>query len=124
MFTIKTYLKESSIHGIGCFSSEFVKSGSIVWKFVENFDIRISDINYNVLPNIAKDFISNFGYYNKNEGGYILCSDNAKFTNHSINPNIILFDNTSTIALKDINIDDEITENYFNFDEHAKIKLA
>lgn len=124
MFTIKTNIKHSNIHGLGVFAEEKLKKGDIIWKFQPGFDQVISSDAYNQLPPIAKNCIDHFGYYNKEEGGYILCGDDARFTNHSNTPNMELFDEISSVATKDINIGDEITENYYIFDEFAHKKLT
>lgn len=124
MFTVKTRLEISKINGIGVFADEFIAKGTIVWKYQENFDITLDKKEFNNLPKIAQDYIIHYNYYNENEGGYILCGDNAKFTNHSITPNIEKLNNLETIDIKDIKIGYEITENYFVFDELANLKLG
>ena len=117
MFIIKTTVKPSTIHGLGVFAEENLKAGSIIWKFQENFDIVLNDQQYNDLPDLAKEYFKTYSYYSKNEGGYVLCGDNARYTNHSLNPNTISINNIETISNIDINIGDEITENYHTFDE-------
>lgn len=124
MLTIKTKIKESKINGFGIFADEFVKAGTLVWKYQDNFDVTISDEEFLSIPKIAQDYLIHYGYYNKNEGGYILCGDNAKFTNHSDTPNTKMLDDSSdAIAIKDIQIGDEITEDYYHFDNLANKKL-
>lgn len=124
MFTVKTFLGKSKINGLGSMADEFIPKGTIIWKFVENFDIKINDQEFKELPEIAQEFFLHFAYYNKEEGGYILCGDNARYTNHSSDPNMKTLDLTSSIATKDIQKDEEITEDYYNFDEFAKMKLG
>jgi SET domain-containing protein len=124
MFTVKTNLEKSPINGLGCMAAENIPKGTIIWKFQENFDVILDDKQFNELPKIAQDFIFHFGYYNKKEGGYILCMDNAKYTNHSFDPNMKMIDNIQSIAIKDIKEGEEITEDYFGFDELATMKLG
>lgn len=86
----------------------------------------LSDDSYNELPNDAKTLISHFGYYNSKEGGWCLCGDNARYTNHSTTPNMQACNDTKvlvSIAVKDISVGDEITEDYYYFDEKAEEKL-
>jgi len=116
MFTIKTRLDKSEIHGMGCISEEFIPKGSVVWRFEPGFDVIISEAEFRKLSEKAKLWISHFGYLNKKEGGYVLCMDDAKYTNHSETPNVDGSGEVS-IAIRDIQIGEEITENYFVFDE-------
>lgn len=122
MLTVKTYLDKSSINGLGCFAEEFIASGSVLWTLNKTFDVVITKEEIGKLPDITKQYMEHFAYFNENEGGYVLCSDNAKYFNHSIEPNCIA-QGLSTVAVKDIRVGEEITENYFNFDELAKQKL-
>lgn len=124
MFTFKTHIAQSPIHGTGCFTSEFIPKGAIIWKFQENFDVIISEEQLNKFPDIAKEFVLFYGYLSTEEGGYILCTDNAKYTNHSSNPNMRMINLTDSIATKDIQVGEEITEDYYVFDENAEKKLS
>ena len=122
MFTVKTKLGNSEIHGIGVFADEFISKGTILWKYQKNFDITITDEEYLKLPKLAQDFFIYYGYYSKAEGGYVLCGDNARFTNHSKAPMMQMLNVTDSIAMRDINIGDEITEDYEYFDEKHDLK--
>lgn len=122
MLKINTVLKESKISGTGCFADEFIEEGQIIWELYPSFDIIINKNKYEELPDIAKKYIDNFAYYNELEGGFILCSDNAKYFNHSEKPNCIAKE-FFTVATRNIEKGEEITEDYYNFDELAKNKL-
>ena len=125
MFTIQTYLAQSQIDGIGVFAGEFIASGAVIWKFEAGFDVIVSDEKFAELSKMAQAWILHYGYYNKQEGGYVLCMDNAKYTNHSSDPNMRAVDNRNpSITTRDIQKGEEITENYYNFDELASQKLA
>ena len=123
MFTVKTYLDKSKINGTEVFADEFVPKGKIIWKFQENFDVRLNNSQFKELPKIAQEYMKHFGYYSQKEGGWILCMDNAKYTNHSNDPNMKMIDEINSIAIKDIKKGEEIIEDYFYFDELAKEKL-
>ena len=122
MLVIKTYVSQSPINGTGVFADEFVREGDVVWVFQSGFDTTYSDEQFKHLPTIAQEYVTHYGYYSKAEGGYILCADNARFTNHSLHPTIVS-DSTRAIATRDIQRGEEITENYYNFDEQAELKL-
>ena len=104
-------------------AGEFIPKGTVIWKFQENFDVRLSDQQFQQLPPVAQEFVLHFGYYNRKEGGYILCMDHARYTNHSDNPNMKMVDENYSIAIRDIQEGEEITEDYFYFDEQASMKL-
>jgi uncharacterized protein len=80
-------VKESPIHGMGCFSRYDVKKGEIVWAYVEGFDTES--------PKNLSDY-----------------PDDARFINHSDNPNTIANADGATFAVRDIEVGEEITENY------------
>jgi SET domain-containing protein len=61
-------------------------------------------------------------YCYKEKEYYKLNADNMRFFNHSIDPNTRQEEN-SDWAIKDIQIGEEITCNYFSFDEDAEKKL-
>ena len=49
--------------------------------------------------------------------------DDARFTNHSEIPNTLEIYRNKTIDLKDIEKNEEITSNYYEFDDEAELKL-
>ena len=124
MLIPKTKLKKSEIHGFGIFADEFIAKGTIIWDYKEGFDLTINDENFSMLPENTQEFLLYYGFYNKKDGGYILCSDNARFTNHSRNPNCIMPEGEIYItASRDIEIGEEITENYYSYDEKTEQKF-
>ncbi len=121
MLIVKTFLGSSDINGIGCFADEFIPMGSVIWKLEKDFDAVFSVDEFNQLPEIAQIHINHFAYFNEEDGGYVLCSDNAKFFNHSSDPNT--WDEPSlTIAKRDIKQGEEIVSDYFTFDGLVGIK--
>lgn len=45
MLLVKTVIKKSSIHGLGLFANQKIKSGQIVWKYNPILDKKISREN-------------------------------------------------------------------------------
>ncbi len=120
MLLVKTKLGPSKIHGIGLFFVFFISKGTVIWKFVPGFDLKFTRQEVDAFPQITQDFIHFYDYVSYNTGYYILCVDNARFTNHSKNPNMIdndvlgvVVENTdgegASIALRDINLGEELT---------------
>ncbi len=115
MLTVKTYIDKSLVHGIGLFAAEFIPKDTLIWKLNRDLDLIISQNEYDKLSTLSKEHFDWFAYYSENRGGWILCFDNAKFVNHSKTPNTYRVGDT--IALHDIQIGEEITEDYYVFNE-------
>ena len=89
MLYVDTMIRESSIHGIGCFANQHIKKGEVIWKYTPGFDQEF-DINYpDILTDSAKMQFLKYAYISKVTGKYILCADDTRFFNHSKNNNII-----------------------------------
>lgn len=115
MLTVKTYIDKSPVHGIGLFAAEFIPKDTLIWKLNRELDLIITQEAYEKLSPLAKEHFDWFAYYSEGRGGWILCFDNAKFVNHSKTPNT--YGVGDTIASKDIQIGEEITEDYYVFNE-------
>lgn len=114
MFMIETYIKESDGKGLGTFSKKFIPKGTIIWKFVEGFDIKVHVSDTDKLNSIQKEFIYKYFW---REGDYYYSScDHSIFQNHSYNANSIPDEYGNMIANCDIHIDEEIVVNYNDFD--------
>ena len=113
MLVVDTYLKEIKGKGIGLVSNEFIKKGQVVWTFNPIVDIKINEKD---IPKIAKKFFDKYAVDNGNNKLY-LNTDNARFINHSKNPNLkslgIFKDN---ITLRDIFFGEELTIDYSTID--------
>lgn len=118
MLLVKTKLGQSKIQGIGLFADEFIPKGTVVWRYVSGFDLRFTKKEVDSFPVTARECIYHYSYLSKDTGFYVLCSDDARFYNHSQNPNTKGVDLEGTdnevgdIAIVDINIGDEITCDY------------
>ncbi len=129
MMMVKTKTKHSDIAGIGLFADEFIAKGTIVWKYEPKLDLLLSKEEVEVLSDSAKEQFMNYAYFDEGYQKYLLCGDDARFFNHSINPNCLDDrDHTSadvTIAAKDIFPDEELTCDYRSFygdlDQHPEL---
>lgn len=122
MLLVRTYLAPSPIQGIGLFAAEPLAKGTEIWKFVAGFDLTLAKSAAGRFPAVAREFLEHYAYYQEAAGGYVLMADDARFFNHADAPNTIGKDK-STIAARDIAAGEELTCNYFEFDEEAPIKL-
>lgn len=112
MLKVPTIVKESEIHGIGVFLAKDVKLGELVWKFDPRCDFRRADF---------PEWLSAFVFSDKM--GMALDGDNARFMNHSADPN--LSDNgryDALFAVRDIPLGEELTVDYTS--EHSKCALT
>lgn len=103
-----TFVKESPIHGVGCFTKSDIPKDTLVWKFSDCFDLKINIEN---AYGLWKECLE---YYGWREDGYqIFCLDNAKYINHSKDANLVLDKETGNlVAARDIKAGEELTENY------------
>ena len=114
MFLIDTYLDKSKINGVGVFAKENVKKGEKIKEVRPEFEIEFDKENLPRMPLALTRFIDNYAYEReKGSNIVVLGIDNEKYLNHSDDPSV----NDDGIALKDINIGDEITINYRDFDD-------
>ncbi len=126
MFYVKTVLKPSLLHGIGCFADQAIKKGDLVWKYESGVDIFLTREGYEQLPKLQKDFFDHYAYWSDELHGFVCAADNHRFTNHSTSPNVGTINaeegnDGQDIALKDIEIGEEITVDYRVFGENPEI---
>jgi len=127
MFVVRTSLRPSSIQGLGCFAEEPIKKGQVVWQFDPRLDIRIPLRELSKFPEAIQDHFRIYTYVEMIEGQEVMiyCADLSKHVNHSDIPNLLdTPDNVQEIAMRDIEIGEELTCNYYSFDLHASEKLG
>lgn len=124
MLLVKTRIGPSPIHGFGLFAEESIPKGKLIWKYHPKFDLAFKREDLNFLSDEVAERIINYTY--RSGDTYVLCFDNARFFNHSDDPNTIDEPGVSTgvIAARDINIGDEITSDYRVFDDDHPKKLG
>ena len=125
MLMVKTKIGPSSINGIGLFADQFIPKGTVVWKFMPNFDLLMSEQETNELSKPAMGQFYHYAYLDKKHGRYMLCFDDARFFNHTKNPNCDEKIDDITIAARIIQVGEELTVNYKDFygdiDKHKEI---
>ncbi|HEX8910548.1 MAG TPA: SET domain-containing protein [Anaeromyxobacteraceae bacterium] len=116
---MKTYLAESGIHGIGLFAAQPVRKGTVVWRLDPTLDLELTEAQILALAPPARDQIRKYTYLDLVRGTYVLCGDDARFFNHSDEPNCHDFpdaDGGTTVAARDIGEGEELTSDYSRFD--------
>ena len=122
MLIIRTSLRLSKIHGIGCFAEEAIKKGQVIWIFNPNMDIRLPVDEVEKFPDVIREFWQIYAYEEIHDGirTATLSCDFSRHMNHSTNPNI----HKGTTALCDIAVGEELTCNYYTFALDADRLLA
>lgn len=127
MLLVKSFLKFSEIHGVGCFTAEDIKAGQVVWKLDPLFDVEFDEDILKSSGASVAEFLKTYAYgqVNGSKKTYILCGDHSRHMNHSENPNLIEAGNGNAlnVALRDIKAGEELTCDYNSFDTDASLKL-
>ncbi|MEK9174432.1 MAG: SET domain-containing protein [Patescibacteria group bacterium] len=124
MLLVRTKLGQSKTHGIGLFADQFIAKGTPIWKFKNGFDLKYTDKELNQLAVPARDQFLHYCYSYSDEIGrkYVVCADDYRFLNHSVNPNITNIEAIGEvegidIALVDIQVGEELLCDCREFDE-------
>lgn len=113
MLTVRTSLRPSTIHGIGCFAEEPIQKGQVIWVFNSYMDIRLPVDDVQKFPDAIREFWQIYAYEELHNGirTATLSCDFSRHMNHSNRPNI----HKGTTALRDIDVGEELTCDYYTF---------
>ncbi len=75
MLLVETYLAESPGMGLGLFAKNFIKEGTLIWEFVEGFDIEVHADEYERLNDVQKAHVDKYFWQ---EGDYYYSSFSYK----------------------------------------------
>jgi SET domain-containing protein len=128
MLLVKTKVAPSPVHGLGLFADQFIPQGTRIWEYDERVDSRFDEQRLIGLSDEEQEALLAHTYVNPRTGLYVYCGDNARYLNHSDNPNTddVGFDEGLvngegvTIAARDIQPGEEIFSNYRSFDADAR----
>ncbi len=120
-------VRPSPIHGCGLFARTFIPAGTSWWKATVDNVLLLGRVQLETLAgsrtNKAINGILNaariYGYYSQRLDCIIVCLDNARYVNHSDEPNSGAPSNGDplcSVALRDIHEGEEILENYGHYD--------
>lgn len=127
MLLVETRLAPSPIGGIGLFADAPISRGQHVWRFTPGLDLVVPARLVRGLPEPAKTQFLRYSYLESTTNQYVLCFDDARFFNHSDEPNTESrsapagqeFD----VANRDIATGEELTCDYRDFDLEWETKL-
>ena len=104
--------------GLGLFAKEHIPADSIVWKYVDGVDIKFRIDRLKEFNDAQKEYFKKYAWIEKSDDGEeFMCSnaDLSNFINHSNSPNIVSA-GSSSVAIRDIQVDEEIFIDYNSFD--------
>ena len=105
--------------GIGCFASERIEAGQLIWELDPIVDRIYNDANLESMDSLTRQFVKTYSY--RHGGLYYLCVDNGRFFNHSESPNTRdPLDEYKTYALRDIEVGEEILSDYRTFGANSE----
>lgn len=118
MFRVPTYLAWSSIHGVGVFAAVEIPAETLIWEFTPGVDWRFTPKELASFPQPYQAKLRTWCYLEES-GQYVLCGDNARFMNHSFQPNC---DDSGerTTTRRDIAAGEELTCDYRSFDMESR----
>ncbi|HYF10329.1 MAG TPA: SET domain-containing protein [Candidatus Paceibacterota bacterium] len=128
VYLVSTGIKPSGINGRGVFTLQKITKGEVVWKFDPAHDKTLSADEFENLDQESKEHLKRVAYRSPSTGRYVYPPENdpARFTNHSKDNNLsAVFDPVFSeepyfISNRDIEIGEELTNNYTEFDEALK----
>ena len=114
---VKTKVLPSNIHGLGLFADQFIPKGTTLWKFTPGLDLKFTKAQIQSFPELAQQHLKTYGWLSKKSQMYCYAIDNGKYFNHSKTPNSLsaYYDDEEelvTKAIRDIEIGEEITDDY------------
>lgn len=96
--------------GIGVFATQFIPKGTITW-VQDEMDLVFSPSKVHKLGELYAGIIDNYTFRD-GHGNFILCWDHGKYVNHSFNSNCITTPYNFEIAIRDIEVGEELTDDY------------
>ena len=127
MLLVKVRVDRSQIHGLGVFALEPIRKGSDVWRFTPGFDLDLDPAVIDVQPEPSRARLLHYGYIDPRTNRYILCCDDARFLNHSDEPNLVSDFSVDCYgvdrAARDIAVNEELTVDYALVEGKRPVRL-
>lgn len=107
----KTELKFISNEvGYGVVATELIPAGTITW-VLDKLDREFSAMEFISMDPIYQSILDTYTFRNSN-GNFVLCWDNGRFVNHSFNSNCLTTAYDFEIAIRDIQVGEQLTDDY------------
>lgn len=113
MLLVDVRLAKSPIEGIGVFAKDFIAKGAEVWRLDLRFDRLIEVDVWEAQTGAVKSYLDRYCYPRRSDPRYIVLeADDARYMNHSDDPNTDFSHGEVAHATRDIQPGDEITCDY------------
>ena len=96
--------------GYGVVATERIPAGTITW-VLDKLDREFSPLDIHNLDPIYQEILDTYTFRN-NKGNFVLCWDNGRFVNHSFNSNCLSTAYDFEIAIRDIEVGEQLTDDY------------
>jgi hypothetical protein len=96
--------------GNGVIATAPIPIGTVTWVF-DDLDRTFSPEQFARLSPAAQENVLNYSYTNS-KGELVFCWDNERYINHSFHPNCVLTPHGFELAVRDIEIGEEMTNDY------------
>lgn len=96
--------------GYGVVATQFIPAGTITW-VLDKLDREFSPLDFQNMEPIYQDILDTYTFRN-NKGNLVLCWDNGRYVNHSFNSNCLTTAYDFEIAIRDIEVGEQLTDDY------------
>ena len=107
MLMVEADVRPSAIHGLGVFARGAISRGTIVWELAPELDLVFDESLLARQPERVRTTLLHYGFWHSRLEKYVLCFDDARFINHSDDPNT-----DGRRAVREIAAGEEITYAY------------
>ncbi|WP_245509716.1 SET domain-containing protein [Bradyrhizobium vignae] len=121
---VETILKPDQFGGIGLFSATFLPKGTLIWIHNPIVDIAVTPEQYETLPRTFQALLDKHAYprdLDVDDGVLEYNADNARFMNHSSQPNTYQDDHCRIFTARDVQPGEELTCDYLSFDPRCDL---
>ncbi len=96
--------------GFGVVATRLIPKGTITW-VQDELDIVFTPEEPDNFKSLSRELLEKYSFRNS-KGEHILCWDIAKYINHSFRSNCLSTGYNFEVAIRDINVDEELTDDY------------
>lgn len=96
--------------GYGIVATQFIPAGTITW-VLDKLDREFSPLEFQQMEPIYQKILDTYTFRN-NSGNLVLCWDNGRYVNHSFNSNCLTTAYDFEIAIRDIQVGEQLTDDY------------
>lgn len=124
MLIVETILKPDRFGGIGLFSANLLPKGALIWIHNPIVDIAVTPEQYETLPPTFQALLNKHAYprdLDVDDGVLEYNADNARFMNHSSQPNTYQDDHCRIFTARDVQPGEELTCDYLSFDPRCDL---